>query len=161
MSSFTKFDAPLNVTFNKEASRILKDEYYMAETGFIFYLNYEDKRKYVRVDRGFLSDGASIPKPFRWLLPRWGKYGQAAVLHDKLCETFEVIEFVEGVEFKRPVTRFEIDAIFYLAMDVLEVNKLVSGTIRTFVDLYRIIKRPTKPNVNKKKVALEREYAKK
>lgn len=156
MSSFTRFDAPLNVVFSEEASRILKDEYHVVKEGFTYYL---DDQRFVRVEKGFLSDGASIPKWLSWLIPRWGKHGQAAVLHDKLCDTYEIIVLIDGKETKRAVVRIEIDAIFYQAMAVLEVNPLVAKAIRFGVDVYRLIKNPKKPNINKKKRALEAVYA--
>lgn len=159
MSSFTRFDAKLDVTYNQEASKLLGDDYYMVNKGFIYYIGKEHSNFYVRVGRGFLSDGASVPKLFRWILPRWGKYGQAAVLHDKLCETFVKIELKEGREYLRPIDRREIDFIFYEAMDVLEVNKVVSGVIRFFVDLYRLVKRQKKPRVRGTKLLLEKQYA--
>lgn len=159
MSSFTQFNAPLNVVPDKEASKILGDDYYMVQDGFTYYIGHEGSNFYVRVDHGFLSDGASVPRPFRWLLPRWGKYGQAAVLHDKLCETFQKIELKEGREYLRDIPRIEVDAIFYEAMDVLKVNKIVSGVIRFFVDAYRWVKDPQKPNVSPVKQALERQNA--
>jgi hypothetical protein len=36
---------------------------------------------------GFMTDFASIPRPFWAILPRWGRYGNAAVLHDWLYWT--------------------------------------------------------------------------
>lgn len=33
---------------------------------------------------GFMTDFASIPRPFWTILPTWGKYGNAAVIHDWL-----------------------------------------------------------------------------
>lgn len=36
------------------------------------------------VPEGFVTDLASIPRVFRWLLGRWGRYGWAAVLHDAM-----------------------------------------------------------------------------
>lgn len=159
MSSFTRFNAPLNVVPDKEASRILKDDYYMVNDGFVYYIGEKDSSFYVRVDHGFLSDGASVPRPFRWLIPRWGKHGQAAVLHDKLCETFMKIELKEGREYLRRIDRKEVDSIFYEAMDVLKVNKFTSKAIRIAVDLYRMVKRPKQPSVNFKKYELERQNA--
>ena len=38
----------------------------------------------VDVDIGFMTDFASIPRIFWILLPRWGKYGNATVVHDWL-----------------------------------------------------------------------------
>jgi hypothetical protein len=34
------------------------------------------------VPRGFVTDFASIPRPLWWLLPKWAKYGNAAIVHD-------------------------------------------------------------------------------
>ncbi len=34
------------------------------------------------VPTGFVTDFASIPRPFWWLLPKWARYGNAAVVHD-------------------------------------------------------------------------------
>lgn len=34
------------------------------------------------VPRGFVTDFASIPRPLWWLLPKWARYGNAAVVHD-------------------------------------------------------------------------------
>jgi hypothetical protein len=36
----------------------------------------------INVPIGFLTDFASVPRPLWWLLPRWGRYGNAAVVHD-------------------------------------------------------------------------------
>lgn len=158
MSSFTKFDAKLKVIKSEEASKILGDDYYRVEDGFVYFLNAETSDQYVRVDNGFLSDGASVPKPLRWLIPRWGKHGQAAVLHDKLCETYQIVVVVDGIAKKKDVSRIEIDAIFYQAMRVLKVNIVTQSLIRVGVDLYRLVKRPTRPKVNPKKVELEIKY---
>ncbi len=38
----------------------------------------------VEVAVGFTTDFASIPRIFWFVLPRWGKYGNAAVIHDWL-----------------------------------------------------------------------------
>lgn len=36
----------------------------------------------------FTTDLASVPRILTWLLPRYGKYTKAAVLHDYLCQRF-------------------------------------------------------------------------
>jgi hypothetical protein len=38
----------------------------------------------INVPLGFQTDFASIPRPFWSILPKWGKYGNAAVIHDWL-----------------------------------------------------------------------------
>lgn len=46
---------------------------WVSKTGFI-----------VIIPGGYLTDGASAPWLFRWLIPRWGAYRRAVVLHDFL-----------------------------------------------------------------------------
>jgi len=58
--------------------------------------------------QGFVTDLASIPRIFWWLLPPFGKYGKAAVLHD-WC-------YSQGIH-----TKLWADNIFMEAMKVLEV----------------------------------------
>lgn len=62
----------------------------------------------ITAQAGFTTDFASIPRVFWWILPRWGKYGNAAVLHDWLYWTQER-------------KRAEADRIMLEAMGVLEV----------------------------------------
>ncbi len=38
----------------------------------------------IEVPAGFVTDGASIPPPLRGLLPPWGRYSRAAIVHDYL-----------------------------------------------------------------------------
>ncbi len=63
----------------------------------------------VNVPIGFRTDFASIPRPLWIFLPRWGKYGNAAVIHDYL--------YLEQLR-----TRKKSDAIFLEGMEVLEVG---------------------------------------
>ena len=60
------------------------------------------------VPAGFPTDLASIPKGLRWLVPKFGPWDEAAVLHDYLCVT-------------NRCSRFITDAFFREAMAVLEV----------------------------------------
>lgn len=59
---------------------------------------------YILIPKGFVTDFASIPSLFWSILPRWGKYGKAAVLHDYMYVT------------KVGYTRKETDDIFRQAM---------------------------------------------
>ena len=64
----------------------------------------------ISVPTGFKTDFASVPRLFWWLLPPWGKYGKAAVVHDYLC----VI---------KDRSSDEAHQIFYEAMGVLGVSQ--------------------------------------
>lgn len=63
----------------------------------------------IEVPIGFMTDFASVPRPLWVFLPRWGKYGNAAVIHD-YC-------YWEQQRSKR-----EADDIFREAMGVLGVS---------------------------------------
>lgn len=56
------------------------------------------------------TDFASVPRVFVWLLPRYGRYTKAAILHDHLCRVPD-----------DPRPRSEADRIFREAMRELEV----------------------------------------
>jgi len=62
----------------------------------------------ITVPAGFVTDFASSPPPVWFIIPPWGRYGKAAVIHDYLYQT------------KRR-TRKEADLIFREAMAVLGV----------------------------------------
>jgi hypothetical protein len=47
----------------------------------------EGSGDHIDVSIGFQTDFASIPRPFWIILPKWGKYGNAAVVHDWLYWT--------------------------------------------------------------------------
>jgi len=65
----------------------------------------------INVPEGFMTDFASVPRPLWWLFPRWGRYGNAAVIHD-FCY------------WEQSRSRKQADDIFLEAMGVLGVRKL-------------------------------------
>lgn len=83
----------------------------------------------IKVPKGFLSDGASVPRPF-WAIfsPFNGDYFEAALIHDYL--------YSKASDFDHPMlTRPEADEIFKEAMYNLGVGWLTRGTIYTAVRL--------------------------
>lgn len=77
----------------------------------------------VEVSKGFKTDFASIPRVFWMVLPKWGKYGNAAVIHDWIYSSQERC-------------REEADQILLEAMTVLSVSKwqrvLIYQAVRYF-----------------------------
>lgn len=72
---------------------------------------YQGAKQNFTVPAGFTTDFASVPTAFTWLIPRYGVYTKAAVLHDYLCA-------------EKPVNRSDADGIFRRAMRELEVSFL-------------------------------------
>lgn len=76
---------------------------------FGYAVGSENSDDVIDVPVGFMTDFASVPRPLWWLFPRWGLYGNAAVIHDYLY-------------WDRSRSRKESDNIFLEAMQVLEVG---------------------------------------
>tara|TARA_Y100000310_G_scaffold338319_2_gene427632 strand:+ start:325 stop:702 length:378 start_codon:yes stop_codon:yes gene_type:complete len=77
---------------------------------FTYHLGSKYSIDYINVPKGFVTDFASSPF-FTWsIIPSWGRYGKAAVLHDFCYQT--------GWR-----TRKDADNLFREAMDVLGVRK--------------------------------------
>lgn len=51
---------------------------------YIYSINGYD----IKVFRGFITDGASVPKSLQWLYNPYGKYIKAAVIHDYLYSVY-------------------------------------------------------------------------
>jgi hypothetical protein len=49
-------------------------------------LTYTGARDTIEVPAGFVTDFASVPRACSWLIPTYGTYTPAAVVHDWLCE---------------------------------------------------------------------------
>lgn len=151
MSSFTKFNAELKIQFHDGASKVLRKDHWVTTEGFTYYLGNKDSDKWVQVPIGYLTDGASVPRLFWSVLPPWGKYGQAAVLHDFLCD----YGFIYDKGVITPVSRKEADEIFYEAMEVLQIPKLKISMMKRGVNLYRKLFKPNIPNIDAEKKLLE------
>lgn len=80
---------------------------------FGYAVGSEDSEEVINVPFGFLTDFASVPRFFWWLYPKWGKYGNAAVIHDYLY-------------WEQSYPRKKSDSIFLEAMGVLKVNKFTA-----------------------------------
>jgi len=73
---------------------------------------------------GFVTDFASVPRIFWWIIPKWGKYGNAAVIHDWLYYR------------QTAKNRVESDQILYEAMGVLGVVPWKKNSIYYAVRLF-------------------------
>jgi len=79
---------------------------------FGYEVGSEDSGDTVEVPVGFQTDFASIPRLFWAILPKWGRYGNGAVIHDWLY-------------WEQERERREADSIFLEAMEVLKVGAAV------------------------------------
>lgn len=68
-------------------------------------------------EAGFETDGASVPRWLWSLLPTWGTYSRAAVIHDRLLRWWG-----EGKPHPEGLSRADCDAVFWEAMGVCGVG---------------------------------------
>ena len=55
---------------------------WVLQRAFTYHIDEVGSGKMIKVVPGFMTDFASIPRIFWGILPKWGKYGNAAVVHD-------------------------------------------------------------------------------
>lgn len=86
-------------------------------------LIYQGKTDIIVVPKGFVTDFASVPKIFWNILPPFGKYTKAAVIHDYLY-------------FTKMFSREDSDGIFLRIMEELEVSWVKRKTIYRAVRMF-------------------------
>jgi hypothetical protein len=138
-----QFSAPAVLAYGTSESKALGYDVWRILATFRFYPDLNDVSTYVEVPEGFLSDGASVPPPFWNLLPPQGAYGQAAIIHDYLCETGKMI--VSGVPAPTP-TRAKVDSLFKQAMVASKVPGWKRNIMYIAVRIYSKLTRPPVPN---------------
>lgn len=155
MSSFTDFSAPLCIQYDPDASKALGADHWRVREGFRFYIGSRDSGDWVNVPAGYLTDGASVPRLFWSLIPPWGIYGQAAVVHDIVCEYLSITK--DGTPFR--VSRKVCDDILLQAMEVIGVPWLTRQAIHKAVALYRIASGVNAPTTTPIKRQLESNWS--
>lgn len=130
---FRQFDTHLGIAYSPYASEILGRQLWVVKKDFSFYLD-DEQRKRAVIPRGYLTDGASVPRPLWSLIPPWGSYGQAAVMHDWLCEYLRVWDTKENKWI--PITRDECDNIFNIGMKALGVPNTTRRVMYSAVKVY-------------------------
>lgn len=154
MSDFTRFSADVMISYAHAESKILGMDLWRVMKGFKYFVGSEVSDQWVDVPRGYLVDGASVPRLLWNLIPPWGSYGAATIVHDILCEYLQLT--VEGAPCK--ITRKQADDILLEAMEVLEVPRGSIVAISSAVSAYRVLMDVDKPNWSQEKAALEAKW---
>jgi hypothetical protein len=85
----------------------------------------------ITVPAGFVTDGASIPQLLWAIMPTWGRYSRAAVVHDFLYAALRA-----GAPHQFAPDRKTADGIFHEAMVVCGVNTTIRWLIWVSVRLF-------------------------
>ncbi len=155
MSEFTRYNAPASIEYSPYASEMLGKDYWRVNRPFKFYVEGKHTRYWVNIPEGYLTDGASIPRALWSIYAPWGNYGQAAIVHDYLCEFLSVTE--NGVP--RRITREQADGIFNIALSVAGVDDVDRKLLYAAVSAYRIAKRIKGPTHDPRKRTVENSIA--
>lgn len=124
-----KFSNGLGIAYSDYASRLLKKAFWVVEESFVYHI---DAERYIYVPAGYLTDGASVPRGLWALIPPWGEYGQACVVHDYLCEYLQIWKG----DVRTLITRKDCDQIFLQCMLDLGVSQFKAKTMYRCVRLY-------------------------
>lgn len=145
MSSFTRFSKTPAMYYNSEESDKQRKDLWSVMEGFTYYVNNKEDDDNIIVPSGYLTDGASVPRVFWSLIPPWGRYGAAAIVHDYLCDGNPIRRYSTNVNNVRVYgnyypNRKEANKIFNQAMKVLKVPRFTRWTMYTAVRIYGIFK---------------------
>lgn len=109
----------------------LEKPFYLLESIYVI-VTYANKKLYLKIQEGFLSDGCTIPKGFRWLMgcPHTGKYLPASIIHDYILEHPQI------VNYKRKLA----SRIFKIALLNEGVKPFKAQVMYLAVDLWQAVK---------------------
>lgn len=162
MSTFVRFTSQDKIQYDSAASDILGKDHWRVLEKFRYYVGKEDSDTFIDVPAGYLTDGASIPRIFHSVICPWGRHGQAAIVHDYLCEYLTLTKRVtindKVYHIPTKITRKECDFIFLEAMRVLEVKPIRRKIMHVAVSSYRVLGRVSEPSLNIHKLKLERDW---
>lgn len=140
MSSFRE---PLDVRVRDDG------KHYEVLDTFTYYLD-SNKEALLKVEKGFITDFASVPRVFWSIYPPFGRYTKCAVLHDRLCVAFLNKELWNNVAVdkdklpvalqNRFVRRYEADKLFLESMKAIKVNAFTRFVLYASVRIYAIFK---------------------
>lgn len=129
------------LTRHDEASKAFGTELFYTDEPMHYFTRHAGFNVVIQVPRGFLTDGATIPKAFQKFLPVWDTYYQAAVFHDYLCEYLTAYRLPDMAPMK--LSRSEADKYFGEIMKVLNTNpikrKIVHGAVVAYAHAKSII----------------------
>lgn len=118
------------VVYDYEASDFMGKDIYRVVKGFS-YITEDDKT--IVIPTGYLTDGASVPKIFRWFINPWGRHARAAIVHDVLCDFHTYYDKDGNGHYANSGV---INNTFREAMSLDTVTELKKKIIYLGVDLY-------------------------
>lgn len=84
------------------------------------------------IPAGFITDLASVPRPFRWLVNTSGKYSAAAILHDFLMTQEDVSTATADRVFREAMEDLHVDflRVWMMWAAVRLAHRLIGSSLR-------------------------------
>jgi hypothetical protein len=101
---------------------------------FSYHLGSEFSRQWVKVNKNFISDFASIPKLLTIFLPAWAKVNKSSVLHDYL---YSCVHSILNNGKRQFINRKRADEIFYEAM-LIEFREKRTGKFIAWIEFIAV-----------------------
>lgn len=122
---FKKFDGPLDIRYDYEASAKLGKDYYRVLSPFKYHIGPKHDNRWIVIPAGYLTDLTSVPKIFHSFVTPGGKHAPAAVVHDILLEYRCCIKYTPGIGYKFELLSVkDVNDIFNEALKVLSIDEI-------------------------------------
>ena len=141
------------VSYADDASLLLEKDYWYLKHPLKVDITMGDDFYEIHIPKGYLTDGASVPRILWSIWPKWDKSHKAVILHDYLCE-YGIVT-INGKPTQ--ISREEIDKIFLLALKYGGLSKLKYSIMYGAVRTHATIKGGRFVKLNKTKLQLEDE----
>lgn len=124
-----------SIKYSKEASVMLGGDHWflMEPIRRVIMIPRLNRNAWVSIPKFYLTDGATVPRPMWSLIPPWGDHGEAAIIHDYLCD-YLTVQTQNG---PMDITRKEADRVFYDVMRDTGVGGIKARTMYAAVAAYR------------------------
>lgn len=132
-SSITRFTDDCPIAYSRVESVLADSDRWVTTSELRYYIGHYGSTSWVDVYKGFVTDGATVPRWLWWLIPPWGAYGNAVIVHDYLCTHKHIVK--DGALLK--VSDVEIDDILKESLKIGGVKAWQQKVIYSGVVLYR------------------------
>lgn len=141
----------IRIVYSKQASDILGRPYWFVDDEVHVRMLIGNKEYVFDIPRGYLTDGATVPR-FLWsFVPLWDECTTAVVIHDYLCNYGRIM--IDGKVCY--LDRITIDWLFLKVMEFCKISKIKRYIIYNAVRLNALLKNHKKPGISAKKVEME------
>lgn len=141
------------VAYARNASLMLEKDYWYLKNALRVDIHLGDDLYQISIPKGYLTDGASVPRILWSICPKWDKSHKAVILHDYLCE-YRIVT-INGTPTY--ISREEVDRLFLYALKYEGLTKLKYSLMYGAVRAMSNIKGGSFRDINKAKLQLEDE----